>query len=121
MQWDKAHKKQILENFCEPMLKERGGARLRAMTMGSRGFGTPPEAAHTTSGFICLDVAGVLADSTEVTKKSPGRTVDQLAFSAAPVCAEATRASKTCPAAEHAGRCLPLLHPPPDYLYLRYR
>ncbi|KAH8094182.1 hypothetical protein JL720_4174 [Aureococcus anophagefferens] len=63
--WDKTHRRQILENFCEPMVAERGGSPLRARTMGARGLGIPGEAAHTTSGFICLDVAGVVADPTE--------------------------------------------------------
>ncbi|KAK7253824.1 hypothetical protein SO694_00002718 [Aureococcus anophagefferens] len=104
--WDKTHRRQILENFCEPMVAERGGSPLRARTMGARGLGIPGEAAHTTSGFICLDVAGVVADPTEVTKKPPSpATIDAVAFSAAPVCAEATRASKTCLAAQYAGRC----------------
>ncbi|KAH8069198.1 cupin-like domain-containing protein [Aureococcus anophagefferens] len=83
--WDKTHRKQILENFCEPMVAEVAAARA---DHGRAGLGIPGEAAHTTSGFICLDVAGVVADPTEVTKKPPSpATIDAVAFSAAPAAA----------------------------------
>lgn len=108
--WDKSHKKQILQNFCDPFVKTREGSPLKAKTMGSRGFGTGAEQGHTASGFVCLDVAGVTADTNDYFKKPASKSVNDIEFSADAVCKSTSRASETCPAAD--SRCPD--RPPPD-------
>lgn len=108
--WDRAHRRQILDSFCDPMIKVKGGGGLRARAMGSAGFGVVEEESRSTSGEICLDVAGVTGDSADYQRAPASASLNDIAYNAKPVCASFQRGSDMCPAAD--SRCPD--RPPPD-------